>query len=718
MRKLEARHQEPVSDTWNPNRCSLLFGQTMRKMAHFFSTCIFIVIGSQLVHSSGVFELKVHSYSSPGGVCKDSQDCRIFFRVCLKHSQDVISAEPPCTYGTGLTDTFSAEPSSIASSAPIKVPFNFKWPGTFSLIIEAWNTAPSSDQSTETQNTRLSLLATKRSLTAGENSLQDERLGEQSELRYSYHVMCDEFYYGESCSVFCRPRDDAFGHFTCDSSGQRICLSGWKGEYCGEPICSPGCSDEHGYCETPGECKCRLGWEGPLCDECQRHPGCLHGTCDQPFQCDCKEGWGGLFCNQDLNFCTNHKPCKNDATCTNTGQGSYTCACKPGFSGTNCELETNECNSNPCKNGGSCNDLVNDYSCTCPQGFYGKNCEVSAMTCADGPCFNGGTCMETPTGSYSCRCPVGYMGSNCEKKIDRCSSDPCANGGQCLDLGHSLMCRCRPGFKGLRCEINIDECARNPCRNAGTCVDGINDYTCKCTLGFTGKDCNVRTDACSLLSCRNGATCYFHFSGPVCNCPPGFMGLHCEYSQPSTKPPPVSSFPAVLAISSTLVLITLMLVLCAAIILLKQMRRGNKFMFSSVRNNLDTINNRSSVISNVQSSYKEKEAFLIPGGPFKVSNKDAALNSGILDTLCNDKANNKQKMLDYNLAKDEKNTKDKLDLKNSESSILVSSLSFPKEDLYHPVYILPEQKEPCVFATEMNIYTFLKRKMNLMEQWK
>uniref|UniRef100_A0A8K9XB50 DeltaB n=1 Tax=Oncorhynchus mykiss TaxID=8022 RepID=A0A8K9XB50_ONCMY len=176
----------------------------------------------------------------------------------------------------------------------------------------------------------------------------------------------------------------------------------------GSAICSADCSERHGYCEAPGDCKCRMGWQGPSCNECVRYPGCLHGTCGQPWQCDCKEGWGGLFCDQDLNYCTNHRPCANDATCTNTGQGSYTCTCRPGYSGTNCELETNECDSNPCKNGGSCNDLENDYSCTCPQGFYGKNCEIIAMTCADGPCFNGGTCMETLTGGYTCRCPPTY----------------------------------------------------------------------------------------------------------------------------------------------------------------------------------------------------------------------------------------------------------------------------------------------------------------------
>ncbi|XP_030632048.1 delta-like protein C [Chanos chanos] len=675
-------------------------------MAHWLLTCLVISISTQLALSSGVFELKIESFSSTRSVCKLSRDCQIFFRVCLKHTQDVISPEPPCTYGTGLTEIFSADQNSISNSTPIRVPFHFKWPGTFSLIIEAWNAESSSGQSTENQNNLISRLAKRRRLAIGEDWSQDVHYEKDSELRYSFHVVCDEFYHGDSCSDYCRPRDDPFGHFTCDANGNRICLSGWKGDYCSEPICLSGCSDEHGFCEAPGECKCRLGWQGPLCDECVRHPGCLHGTCGQPWQCNCKEGWGGLFCDQDLNFCTNHKPCMNGATCTNTGQGSYTCTCKPGFSGVNCEIETNECDSNPCKNGGSCNDMENDYSCTCPQGFYGKNCEISAMTCADGPCFNGGTCMEKPTGGYSCRCPPGYMGSNCEKKIDRCSSNPCANGGQCLDLGHSLMCRCRPGFKGSRCEINVDECARNPCRNAGTCVDGINDYTCTCTLGYTGKDCSIRADACSLFPCKNGGTCFTHFTGPVCQCPANFMGSRCEFPvKPTQDPLPPKNgngFPAALAISFTLGLLTLTLVVCAAIVVLRQMRRNHKAMAAkSVRNDLETINNRTSInSSSAQSSFCEKEAFLIPGGQYKVSNKDVALSSSPKD-ISNNKANYKQKMVDYNLAKEDMHVKNKLDLKNSESNILVPPMSFPKEGLYHPVYIIPEQMDQCVFATEV-----------------
>lgn len=48
--------------------------------------------------------------------------------MCLKHSQNVINPEPPCTYGDALTDIFDADSNSISESAPIRVPFNFKWP--------------------------------------------------------------------------------------------------------------------------------------------------------------------------------------------------------------------------------------------------------------------------------------------------------------------------------------------------------------------------------------------------------------------------------------------------------------------------------------------------------------------------------------------------------------------------------------------------------------
>lgn len=50
----------------------------------------------------------------------------------------------------------------------------------------------------------------------------------------------------------------------------------------------------------------------------------------------------------------------------------YLCACERGWEGKNCEREKNECQSNPCQNGGTCNDHLNGYTCLCSRGFAGK----------------------------------------------------------------------------------------------------------------------------------------------------------------------------------------------------------------------------------------------------------------------------------------------------------------------------------------------------------
>uniref|UniRef100_A0A665VCA8 Delta-like protein n=1 Tax=Echeneis naucrates TaxID=173247 RepID=A0A665VCA8_ECHNA len=653
-------------------------------MARLLLSCLLL-----FAISTGVFELKIESFTSSRGFCRyDTRSCQLFFRVCLKHSQDVINPEPPCTYGTALTEILTADSNSISESAPIRVPFRFKWPGIFSLIIEAWNAENSGLESTENQNNLISRLATRRRLNVGEDWSQDVHFGNQSELRYSYHVVCNEHYYGEACSTYCKPRNDSLGHYSCDNKGSRHCLEGWSGEYCTKAICPAGCS-ENGICKSPGECACRQGWQGERCDECARHPGCIHGTCQQPWQCACKEGWGGLYCDQDLNYCTNHKPCQNDASCTNTGQGSYTCTCRPGFTGTNCELETNECDNDPC--------------------------------------FNGGTCVENVAGGYSCRCLPAYTGSNCEKRIDRCSSNPCANGmdhhlktsetasftfrqclvapsnwsllrsecicADCLDLGQRFTCRCRPGFTGSRCETNIDDCAGNPCHNAGTCIDGINDFTCTCTLGFTSKDCSMRASPCDQFPCDNGGTCYTHFTGPVCQCPLGFMGARCEYpvkvTIPATMKPPLNgdSPPALIA-AVALGLVTLALLVCAAIHILRQLRRSRELtaISTSVKNDLEAVNNRNAVIGGAPlGSLREKEAFLISGGQLKVSNKDAAL----VDKGSDNMVMFKNKMADCNLAKEEQHlTKSKFDLKKCDATIIVPPLMFAKDSLYHPMFII------------------------------
>ena len=41
--------------------------------------------------------------------------------------------------------------------------------------------------------------------------------------------------------------------------------------------------------------------------------------------------------------------------------------------------DVDECASDPCDNGGSCDDMVAGYNCTCAAGFTGTNCETSKL---------------------------------------------------------------------------------------------------------------------------------------------------------------------------------------------------------------------------------------------------------------------------------------------------------------------------------------------------
>ena len=56
--------------------------------------------------------------------------------------------------------------------------------------------------------------------------------GPAATLVYKLRLVCDEHYYGPSCTVYCKPRSDRYGHNTCDSNGNRVCLPGWSGPYC------------------------------------------------------------------------------------------------------------------------------------------------------------------------------------------------------------------------------------------------------------------------------------------------------------------------------------------------------------------------------------------------------------------------------------------------------------------------------------------------------
>ena len=46
--------------------------------------------------------------------------------------------------------------------------------------------------------------------------------------------------------------------------------------------------------------------------------------------------------------------------------------CVAGFTDKNCSTNIDECSPNPCLNGGTCTDGINDYTCECVAGLVSR----------------------------------------------------------------------------------------------------------------------------------------------------------------------------------------------------------------------------------------------------------------------------------------------------------------------------------------------------------
>ena len=114
-----------------------------------FQLCFFQANAS----SQGVFQLRLKSFMNKLGkdsnnrCCegfrtssgKCSNSCSTKFRVCLKHYQATIDPNHECTFGEEITPVLGSNSIQSSRDEPIEFALDFKWPGTFSLIIEAWH---------------------------------------------------------------------------------------------------------------------------------------------------------------------------------------------------------------------------------------------------------------------------------------------------------------------------------------------------------------------------------------------------------------------------------------------------------------------------------------------------------------------------------------------------------------------------------------------------
>uniref|UniRef100_A0A8D0U111 Delta-like protein n=1 Tax=Sus scrofa TaxID=9823 RepID=A0A8D0U111_PIG len=558
-------------------------GRLPRRLLLLLALCV------QAARPMGYFELQLSALRNVNGellsgACCDGDgrttraggcghdECDTYVRVCLKEYQAKVTPTGPCNYGHGATpvlggNSFYLPPAGAAGDRArararaggdqdpglVVIPFQFR---SFTLIVEAWDW----DNDTTPDEELLIERVSHAGMINPEDRWKSLHFsGHVAHLELKIRVRCDENYYSATCNKFCRPRNDFFGHYTCDQYGNKACMDGWMGKECKEAVCKQGCNLLHGGCAVPGECRCSYGWQGRFCDECVPYPGCVHGSCVEPWQCNCETNWGGLLCNKDLNYCGSHHPCTHGGTCINAEPDQYRCVCPDGYSGRNCERAEHACASNPCANGGSCHEVPSGFECHCPAGWSGPTCALGEcpLQCVWGAPAGGGwtacwgwgwsgrvpACGCGPSGrgrvTERPRCVPSFLhrlpasqGPTAPPYIDECASSPCAAGGTCVDQVDGFECICPEQWVGATCQlgkgpqrwggacmdhaahwplwmprapqVDIDFCEPSPCQNGAPCYNLEGDYYCACPDHVSGKNCSELREPCPGGACRGG----------------------------------------------------------------------------------------------------------------------------------------------------------------------------------------------------------------------
>ncbi|KAF6722152.1 Cubilin [Oryzias melastigma] len=214
-------------------------------------------------------------------------------------------------------------------------------------------------------------------------------------------------------------------------------------------------------------------------------------------------------------------------------------------------VQTASCNSNPCRNGGTCLNLLNSYHCVCPSNWAGPNCATDVNECqvnAGSPlgCQNGATCTNTP-GSFSCTCSPEWSGTLCTERYDDCRTaiqNLCVH-GFCIDADRvtsgqpNYQCICEDGWEAPAgnpaCVADVDECnlPNKPCSTNPLvpCHNTQGSFYCgACPTGWQGNgyscqdvdECLTNNGGCSttpMVQCLNTMGS-FHCG----SCPPGYEG--------------------------------------------------------------------------------------------------------------------------------------------------------------------------------------------------
>ncbi|XP_075782007.1 fibulin-7 [Pelodiscus sinensis] len=221
----------------------------------------------------------------------------------------------------------------------------------------------------------------------------------------------------------------------------------------------------------------------------------VHFTCEPGFQlvgsstrvCQANGSWTGEAPQCKVISKCSSNPCQNGGTCVD-GVNQYRCSCSQGWAGESCQYQLQTAppswsvtNDPAFSRRPRCAKIGRTQHCSCEAGFHMSGtadnsicqdineCEVFKLEGAARLCMH--NCVNIP-GSYRCSCPSGYKllsdGKSCED-IDECglTQHNCTRGVICINTGGGFQCvspEC-PRASGNTSYVKTSpfQCERNPC---------------------------------------------------------------------------------------------------------------------------------------------------------------------------------------------------------------------------------------------------------------
>uniref|UniRef100_A0A8C7T7H8 Fibulin 7 n=1 Tax=Oncorhynchus mykiss TaxID=8022 RepID=A0A8C7T7H8_ONCMY len=161
--------------------------------------------------------------------------------------------------------------------------------------------------------------------------------------------------------------------------------------------------------------------------------------------------------------------------------------------------DVSECSSNPCQNGGTCVEGVNQYRCTCSQSWNGSNCQHQTQTAPpewsvmNDPAFSRRPRCAKVDRAQHCSCDAGFHMSGTSdnsicQDVNECEVYRLDQGGklcvyECVNIPGSYHCSCPSHYKllpdGRSCE-DVDECLtqQHNCSRGTTCINTGGGFQC------------------------------------------------------------------------------------------------------------------------------------------------------------------------------------------------------------------------------------------------